>query len=95
MGRRVELVLLHRPGMEPTGTAAWISPRPLLARHHHVRLSNPKVTPPPIEFLNQLHADTQVHQNMKDCEACRLAIMNFSHQENIEQECLAARSQSM
>ncbi|CAL8463928.1 g3463 [Coccomyxa elongata] len=40
--RRVELVLLHRPGMEPTGTAAWISPRPLLARHHHVRLSNPK-----------------------------------------------------
>ncbi|EIE18912.1 patatin-domain-containing protein, partial [Coccomyxa subellipsoidea C-169] len=36
------LVLLHRPGVEPTSTAAWITPRPLLARHHHVRLSNSK-----------------------------------------------------
>ena len=42
--RRVELLLLHA-GRDPSGTGAWLQPRPLLARHHHVRLSNPKVPP--------------------------------------------------
>jgi len=31
-----ELVLLHRPGSEPSGTARWLAPR-TLARHHHLR----------------------------------------------------------
>ena len=72
--RRVELVLLHRPGMEPTGTAAWINPRPLLARHHHARLSNPKV--PPVSHMrdpNPLHADTQ-HIPEQGCTTTRSGI---------------------
>jgi hypothetical protein len=44
--RRVELLLLHQPGEEPSGTIAWLGSRPLLARHHHVRLSHPKVLLP-------------------------------------------------
>ncbi|KAK9808186.1 hypothetical protein WJX73_006212 [Symbiochloris irregularis] len=39
--RRVELVLLHDQS-EPSGTGAWLKARPLLARHHHIRLSHPK-----------------------------------------------------
>ena len=42
--RRVELVLLHEGGNDPIGTAAWLSARPHLARHHHIRLSHPKVS---------------------------------------------------
>lgn len=38
-GRRVELVLVHRPDAVPEGTAAWLDARPLLTRHHHIRLS--------------------------------------------------------
>ena len=41
--RRVELVLLHSPDSEPKGTIAWLKARPHLARHHHARLSHPKV----------------------------------------------------
>lgn len=41
--RRVELVLLHGPDAEPQGTAAWLEARPHLARHHHIRLTHPKV----------------------------------------------------
>ena len=41
--RRVELVLLHGPESEPEGTAAWLQARPHLARHHHIRLTHPKV----------------------------------------------------
>ncbi len=38
--RRVELVVLHVAGSEalPSDTAAWLTRRPTLARHHHVRL---------------------------------------------------------
>lgn len=43
--RRVELVLLHGPDAEPQGTAAWLDARPHLARHHHIRLTHPKVPP--------------------------------------------------
>lgn len=36
---RRHLVLLHRGGdVLPTGTGAWVGPRPDLAAHHHVRL---------------------------------------------------------
>ena len=42
-GRRVEVLLLHQAGSEPSGTLEWLKPRPLLARHHHVRLSHNKV----------------------------------------------------
>ena len=42
-GRRVEVLLLHQAGSEPSGTLDWLKPRPLLARHHHVRLSHNKV----------------------------------------------------
>ena len=41
--RRVELVLVHEEGGGPSGTAAWLAARPHLARHHHIRLSHPKV----------------------------------------------------
>jgi hypothetical protein len=40
--RRVELVLLHEAGQAPSGTAAWLAARPRLARHHHIRTSNPQ-----------------------------------------------------
>ena len=35
---RVELVLVHEVDATPQGTAAWLDARPLLTRHHHVRL---------------------------------------------------------
>ena len=41
--RRVELVLLHEEGAEPSKTAPWLEARPNLARHHHIRLTHPKV----------------------------------------------------
>ena len=47
--RRVELVLLHPSDEQPQGTAAWLAPRPQLARHHHLRLANTQArqcTPP-------------------------------------------------
>jgi hypothetical protein len=38
--RRVELVILHDATCQrPTGTLEWLQQRPLLARHHHVRLT--------------------------------------------------------
>ena len=37
-------MLLHEEGRDPRGTAAWLAGRPHLARHHHIRLSHPKVT---------------------------------------------------
>ena len=49
--RRVELVLLHGPESEPQGTAAWLEARPHLARHHHIRLTHPKVLAEPIVAL--------------------------------------------
>ena len=42
--RRVELVLLHEEGAEPSKTAPWLEARPNLARHHHIRLTHPKVS---------------------------------------------------
>ena len=42
--RRVELVLLHPSDEQPVGTAAWLAPRPQLARHHHIRLANPQAS---------------------------------------------------
>ena len=33
---------MHPTGAEPSGTLEWLRPRPLLARHHHIRLSHPK-----------------------------------------------------
>ena len=36
-------MLLHEEGSDPSGTAAWLHSRPLLARHHHIRLSYDKV----------------------------------------------------
>ena len=50
-GRRVEVLLLHQAGSEPSGTLDWLKPRPLLARHHHVRLSHNKVL-----SLRRVHA---------------------------------------
>ena len=50
-GRRVEVLLLHQAGSEPSGTLDWLKPRPLLARHHHVRLSHNKV-----QSLHPVHA---------------------------------------
>lgn len=41
--RRVELVLLHSQESEPQGTIHWLKARPHLARHHHARISHPKV----------------------------------------------------
>jgi hypothetical protein len=39
--RRVELVLLQEPNCKaPVGTLAWLNHRPLLTRHHHVRLNH-------------------------------------------------------
>lgn len=39
--RRVELVMLHGVKCKaPSGTLAWLQQRPLLTRHHHVRLGN-------------------------------------------------------
>ncbi|KAL6769235.1 hypothetical protein ACKKBG_A18025 [Auxenochlorella protothecoides x Auxenochlorella symbiontica] len=35
---RVELVLVHAMDGVPSGTAAWLDARPLLTRHHHIRL---------------------------------------------------------
>lgn len=36
--KRVELVLLHNVAKTPVPTAPWLDARPLLTRHHHVRL---------------------------------------------------------
>ena len=43
VSRRVELVLLHPTESEPKGTIHWLKARPHLARHHHARISHPKV----------------------------------------------------
>jgi hypothetical protein len=37
---------MHAQGAEPSGTLAWLGPRPLLARHHHIRLAHPKARRP-------------------------------------------------
>ena len=42
-GTRATLVLLHRPGHRPSGTAAWLDPRPAIA-HLHVRDGDPEET---------------------------------------------------
>lgn len=39
--RRVELVLVYARGDKPEGTSAWLDQRPLLTRHHHIRLHRP------------------------------------------------------
>ena len=41
--RRVELVMLHEEGAEPSNTAPWLEARPNLARHHHIRITHSKV----------------------------------------------------
>ena len=38
--RRVELVLIHDEGKSPQNTASWLLSRPMLMRHHHIRLSS-------------------------------------------------------
>lgn len=38
--RRIELVLIHDNEKQPQNTILWISKRPLLTRHHHVRGSS-------------------------------------------------------
>ena len=36
-------MLLHEEGAEPRNTGPWLEARPNLARHHHIRLTHPKV----------------------------------------------------
>jgi len=38
--RRIELVLVHEEDKSPQNTASWLHSRPMLIRHHHVRLSS-------------------------------------------------------
>ena len=59
--RRVELVLLHSPESEPKGTISWLKSRPHLARHHHARLSHPKVRP---QFKS--HSSFNLHTLQQD-----------------------------
>ena len=70
--RRVELVLLHSPGRDPSGTLAWLEPRPLLARHHHVRLSHPKVAALPTLNMQRSSSRCEDHRTAPLGEACRL-----------------------
>ena len=53
------MLLLHQAGSEPSGTLDWLKPRPLLARHHHVRLSHNKV-----RSMHSVHAPYSQPQNL-------------------------------